>query len=150
MRSGATIIAAVLSVFTGGPLRCPCQLAALFESYPPTVLTPHAATQEDEAGRSEKHRCSCKTHREPAPPEQPIEQKPTPGVPCQHCPGVDLVPPVATGERLASDRDLGDWSAAFPDAAFPQTHRPDTLHPVTHLMTTSAPDRLRYCHSFRC
>lgn len=157
MSRAAAIIAAVLSVITGGPLRCPCHLAALFLSPSPAVRTTTAAPPKGEAGRCDDQRCSCKTHREPAPPEQPTEQptdqqKPAPGVPCQHCPNVDLAPPAATGERLAGDRDPGDWSADSPASApvGTQTLRPDTLVLIPGPVTPSAPDRLRYCHSFRC
>ena len=151
MRRAAAIIAAVLSVFPGGPLRCPCQLAALFENRAATVLIPQPAPADDEAGGCENQRCSCKTHREPAGPE-PTEKTPAPGVPCQHCPNIDLVLPVVTGERLASDRDPGDSPGASlaSDTAVPLTHRPDTLTLVGREFTSSAPDRLRYCHSFRC
>lgn len=156
MQRAASIIVAVLSVLTGGPLRCPCRLVALFADCVPTVLTAQPASVEGEPDRCGGERCSCKSHREPAPPEQPPERTPerlpAPGVPCQHCPNVDLVPPVTTGERLAGDRDPGDLTAAAHDAApaDPLTRRPDARALAAPEFTSSAPDRLRYCHSFRC
>lgn len=156
MQRAAAIIVAVLSVLTGGPLRCPCRLVALFADRVPTVLTAQPTSVEGEPDRCGGERCSCKSHREPALPEQPPERTPerlpAPGVPCQHCPNVDLVPPVTIGERLAGDRDPGDMTAAPHDAApaDPLTRRPDALPLAVPELTSSAPDRLRYCHSFRC
>lgn len=149
MQRAAAIIVAVLSVLTGGPLRCPCRLVALFAD---CVLTDQPASVEGEADRCGGERCSCKPHREPALPEQPPERLPAPGVPCQHCPNVDLVPPVTIGERLEGDRDPGDMTAVPHDAApaDPLTRRPDALPLAVPELTSSAPDRLRYCHSFRC
>ncbi len=156
MQRAAAIIVAVLSVFTGGPFRCPCRLVALFADRAPTVLTAQPAPAASEPDRCGGERCSCKPHRVPAlpgqPPERTPEQLPAPGVPCQHCPNVDLIPAVTIGERLAGDRDPGDLTAAPHDAApaDPLTRRPDALPLAAPELTSAAPDRLRYCHSFRC
>jgi hypothetical protein len=152
MRAGAAIIAAVLSVFTGGPHRCPCRFAAVLVSYSQTAPSLPTAASEDGTGGSGELSCSCKSHPEPARPDVPTKRKPTPGVPCGHCPAVDLVLPSGSGERAVGDREPGDVSAAsFGDsAAAPLAHRPDPLALVPLERTSSAPDRLRYCHSFRC
>ncbi|MBA4065734.1 MAG: hypothetical protein C0501_18850 [Isosphaera sp.] len=155
MRRVAAIIVAVLPVLTGGPLRCPCQLAALFADHVQSalvVLTPRPTSVEDEPGRYRGERCSCKSHRGPALPGQPTERPPAPGVPCQHCPNVDLVLAVTIGERLAGDRDPGDMTAPPFEAAqtVPLTRRPDAWSLAVPELTSAAPDRLRYCHSFRC
>ena len=155
MRQVAAIIAAVLSVLTGGPLRCPCQLAAHFADYAHAasiVLTPRPSSVEGKPGHRGGERCSCKTHRGPALPGQPTERPPAPGVPCQHCPNVDLALAVTLGERLAGDRDPSDMTAAPLEAAqtVPLTCPPDALSLAVPQLTSAAPDRLRFCHSFRC
>lgn len=152
MRAGAAIIAAVLSVFTGGPLRCPCRFAAVLVSHSQTTPSLPMAPSEDGAGGCGELSCSCKSHPEPARPDAPTKRPPAPGVPCGHCPAVDLVLPGGSGERAVGDREPGGVSAAsFGDSsAAPLAHRPEPLVLLALECTSSAPNRLRYCHSFRC
>ena len=145
MRLLATIIAVVMSVTTGGPLRCPCQLAALVRG-----TTCVAETVQVDPATFETHTCCCQSHREPEEP-QPTEREPSPGEPCPHGPSVDLVLPTAGGERHAGGGGLGD----FPVAAHGAVEIP--LYCGLNLQlfvvcepTSSKSDRLRYCHSFRC
>lgn len=146
MRLVATIIAAVMSVTTGGPLRCPCQLVPL--------LRPEAAVCETIRpieGQTVERCCGCKGHREPN--SEPTAPRPSPDrPPCQHGPAIDLVPPAHPGERVTDGTDPTD-------PATPCGGDPASVSPVLSLDTplrvrlapfTSLPDRLRYCHAFRC
>lgn len=141
MRAVAAIIVAVMSVTTGGPFRCPCQLAALFKERACNTEATRPAPPV-----SEKHGCSCKHHSETERPA-PSEPKPAPGVPCEHGPKIDLVPPFAGG-----DRDLDDSVFADPGRshALPLTPVPPATSPDTPAPLSSPSDRLRYCHAFRC
>ena len=152
MRLAMAIIVAVMSVFTGGPLRCPCHLAVLFTKRPPTAQPFQVTRLPSNAERCSTHRCPCKTHRSPTGPEQPGEPAPVPGAPCGHCPNFDLGLPAVNGDRLQTDRDTGDFTSApfSRDAHVFLTTCLDTLLNASDPITSSAPDRLRYCHSFRC
>lgn len=151
MRAAAAIIAAILSVFAGGPLRCPCQLAAVFESRPPTTRSHQTAPTDNEAVRCGCRHSSCQTQKESVGQAQPTEQQHAPQVPCEHRPGVDLVLPGGGGERASGERATGEVTAApFECAHALSVPQPATQLPVPRHLTTSAPDRLRYCHSFRC
>ena len=147
MRALAAIIVAVMPVTTGGPLRCPCRLAALFKTEPRVCDASRPA--ED---RPEKRGCPCKSHGESKEPG-PGEPKPAPGhPPCSHHLGIDLAPPLAGAERVVHDRDPGNPAVAAVN---------DTCLFVPPLGTgvrllspgagpSQLPDRLRYCHAFRC
>lgn len=152
MRLAVAIIVAVMSVVTGGPLRCPCQLAVLFNNRLPTAPPLQATRLTAETERCSTKHCPCKSHQPPVDPEQPAERTPVPGAPCGHCPNFDLGLPVGNGDRLQTDRDTGDFTSApfARDTHVFLTACLDT--PVTAIdpIDSSAPDRLRYCHSFRC
>lgn len=150
MRNVAVIVAAVLTVFTGGPLRCPCQVAALLRDHTPAPPTRPPTPPADEASRCGC--CSCKAHRDAADPKQSAEREPAPGNPCPHCPNIYLVLPVTNAERLPGDHDHGDWTAGPFDAtpAVPLTRHPHAVFLPVSDSHRPAPDRLRYCHSFRC
>lgn len=152
MRLAVAIIVAVMSVVTGGPLRCPCQLAVLFNNRLPTAPPSQVTRLAAESERCSSRQCPCKSHQTPVDPERPAERTPVPGAPCEHCPNFDLSLPVGNGDRLQTDRDTDDFASA-PFAR--ETHvfltaSPDTLVNASGSITSWAPDRLRYCHSFRC
>lgn len=143
MRVLTAIVAAVLSVTTGGSLRCPCQLAQVFR--PAAAVAPVAL-----ADKSPCRSCPCHSHEEPESPA-PTAPQPGPRCPaCPHCLSLDLTPPPAGGDRGVDDQ-LGDAAA---DLDLPRTGpvggataarvvRTDGAHPPP-------PDHLRYCHAFRC
>ena len=139
MRALTAIVAAVLPVTTGGPLRCPCELAQL--------VRPVAVVSAD---KSPCPSCPCHAHEEPDSPE-PTDPRPVPGLPpCPHGPGVDLTPPPAASDRAVDD--------PFGAAAADITHQhsgfeagASTARFVLADATPSPPpDHLRYCHAFRC
>jgi hypothetical protein len=73
-------------------------------------------------------------------------------MPCGHCPNFDLGLPVGNGDRLQTDRDTDDFTSApftRPAHVFSTTCQ-DSLVNASDPIHPSAPDRLRYCHSFRC
>ena len=145
MRLAAAILATVMSVTTGGPLRCPCHLLALLRTGPSTVVAPPAAEQEASGG------CGCRVHREPQP--EPTDQRPRPHrPPCPHGPGVDLLPPLSTGERVVGGHDSGDPVVTLPGHGYAPTTASSYDSAVSAHVTPAAspPDRLRYCHAFRC
>ena len=152
MRASVAIIAAVMSVTTGGPLRCPCQLAALFpgNQFPPGAACDTEAYPAIPA-ENEKHCCSCIKHHEP---ERPAPTKPTqaPDAPCEHGLGADLVPLVANGERVAGDLNPGDPVFALAGRSYPflkASVQPVAI-PTLSGSLSGHPDQLRYCHAFRC
>lgn len=147
MRAFAAITVAVMSVTTGGPLRCPCQLAALFRIETRLGLATRS-TPDLPKGRC----CPCESHADPGLP-WPVEPKPSPHFPpCKHHLVIDLAVPHMDAGRVLDDRDSGDPTAvpvrdcggAFPEnvtaaALLSSGGRPLPPH-----------DRLRYCHAFRC
>lgn len=146
MRRVAAIIAAVMSVTTGGPLRCPCHLIALLQ--PECCAAPVA---QPAAERPVEHCCGCKAHRAPQP--EPTDPQPSPHrPPCPHVPGIDLVPPHAPGERAASGHELGDPAvmALGGGHVSASARASDSPPPVPVTLAASPPDRLRYSHAFRC
>lgn len=150
MRALATIIAAVLSVTTGGPLRCPCQfLPQVRAASAERVATPRAEV-------SSCRGCGCRAHQEkesppPAPADSPPQERnETPHAPCPHGPGVDLTAPPGGVE-------MGDSEAG--------TDQPVLVSGGNYALTLSALDcvaphppsappstcqHLRFCHAFRC
>ena len=147
MRAVTAIIVAVMSVTTGGPLRCPCQLAALFRTE--TALGPTAhSTMDLPKGRC----CPCGSHAAPGRPG-PVEPKPAPhSPPCRHHLVIDLAAPHAGTERVFDDHDPGDPTAAPVN----DTDRSLLVHSADAALLSSAGrsppprDLLRYCHAFRC
>lgn len=146
MRAVVAIIVAVMSVTTGGPTRCPCQIAALFRAGTQTCEPPPAQKRSQE-----KRACRCHSHCESS-EQQPEHPTPPPESPkCPHGPGIDLAPPQSATDRAASDAgDLSQLEFAATHGLFavaPRGHS-GLFDPGTHL--SPHPDRLRYCHSFRC
>lgn len=149
MRAAVAILAAVMSVTTGGPLRCPCYLVALLKGT--TVTAPPAEFPLPTPAPG----CSCKSHREadePKPGEENTPEKtPHPSAPCNHGPGVDLVAPTASGERPTGGDETGQSTLAF------SVERLDLSPSHAGAVRAIVPDPpssnhspLRYCHSFRC
>ncbi|MBX9582895.1 MAG: hypothetical protein K2X87_21515 [Gemmataceae bacterium] len=145
MRLVAAIIAAVMSVTTGGPLRCPCHLVARLRTEPAAVPVPQSAVE-----RPADRCCGCKTNREPRP--EPTDPRPAPHPPCPHGPGIDLVPPLATGERVVGGHGSGDQAVTAPGDGHdcPSAWGLDPPLPVPVAVAASPHDQLRYCHAFRC
>ena len=141
MRVLTAIVAAVLSVTTGGPLRCPCQLAKVARPAAPATVC------DDAPGcRS----CPCHRNAEPVSLQGQCPEPAPERVPCPHGPALDLTPPPAGVERV------GDDSPAFDGGAFGE-------HPAARLVCNQAAgsrattpaypppvDHLRYSHAFRC
>lgn len=148
MRTLAAIFAAVMSVTTGGPLRCPCQLAKL--------CLPSERPCQDAPARpsAPTHQCGCKAQtgderRAPA-DHRPGERSPGDHTPCHHGPVADLAAPAA-GERLAGD-STGDALSVSP-SGFNLVARPTAVSGGRAGWLESAPSSqalLRYAHSFRC
>ena len=149
MRLVAAIIAAVMSVATGGPLRCPCQFAALFRNTPCTdqsaVRT--VPTTQPSAPHSG---CGCKTHTTDD-EQPPAEHQPDQPEPCNHGPGIDLVAP-STVDRQSGD--LGAEGAPFAATSGEfLSYRALVRHDLAERppgSDTSLPARLRFSHAFRC
>lgn len=148
MRAVAAIIAAVMSVTTGGSLRCPCQLAFLFRA----GSCDTSACVEASPPTAEKQTCSCEARHEPEQPD-PAEPKPGPAKPpCPHGPGIDLIQPAAGGERIGGSDVTGGLAMAPPCASAAGCHARghQEAPPPDPARRWPTPDRLRYCHSFRC
>lgn len=147
MRRVLAVIAAVMSVATGGPLRCPCQLAALFldgsSSRETSARIPPPAPPSHPSG------CKCQGHvhdDEPAPTEERRDHP----EPCNHGPGVDLLTP-ATADRQAGDSGSDGHAVAvshFVPALSVVTEADAPARPLKS--DFSPPDCLRFCHAFRC
>lgn len=146
MRDLTAIIVAVMSVTTGGPLRCPCQLAALCRGE--THSGPVTRTVQPQP----KNRCCpCESHADPGLPG-PVEPKPSPNSPpCNHHPVIVLAAVHAGAERVYDDREPGDPTAAPVSdiARVLPAHAAGAA--LLCLAGRSLPpnDRLRYCHAFR-
>lgn len=148
MRTLAAIFAVLMSVTTGGPLRCPCQLAKL-------CLPSGQPCQEAPAQPpASPPKCGCKAHpaekqRTPA-DNRPGERSPGDHAPCHHGPAADLAAPAA-GERPAGD-STGDALTANL-SGFTLSARPTAVGHGRAEGPVSAPSPqalLRYAHSFRC
>lgn len=144
MRSLVAILAAVMAVTTGGPLRCPCHIAALLRA------NSAARAVQSPAEKPIERRCGCKAHGEPQP--GPTTPRPSPDhPPCQHGPGLDLAPPLAACERVGGGFDWGDPAAVTDNAGRISAAWGVHPHlPVPVTLAASPPDPLRYCHAFRC
>lgn len=146
MRVLATIIVVFSAVTTAGPLRCPCQLVTLLRSPAHSNTVAAAAPTTFNC-----HGCACQSHAHPD-ESRPTEKPPERPEPCKHGPAVDLVAPIAGGDRQLGDREAGESSFTAPGdllAVLP------TRCPITPLFATAGPHpstaaRLRYCHSFLC
>lgn len=144
MRIWAAIFVAVMSVATGGPLRCPCQVKAMFEG-----MTSLAAVPKPKSEKAPRHPCTCHAHQQE---EQhgPNEPRPEPNCPtCPHGPGVDLVPPVAAGERTAGERSFGETTFGYASVSLAATTISLRRSPAFIEPNSSPPEQLRYCHAFR-
>lgn len=144
MRLWAAILAAVMSVTTGGTLCCPCQFAALCER---TISHERAIQVHTEAPA--EHRCPCHAHQDSEPP-CPAEEQHQPVPSCPHGPGLDLATPTTFGERTSTDGEF--QVASFEDMAPVFSVSLPTLSVAKSLfaLDSSQPHRLRDSYSFRC
>lgn len=151
MRALATIIAAVLSVTTGGPLRCPCQLV-------PQVRV--ACAESVSVPRPDESSCSgcrCRGHHEEETPSRSPADAPTqdrhesPQAPCPHGPGIDLAAPpggVEPGDaQSGADQPAAIGGHTF-DLALSAACCAAALRPPAPSSSTC--QHLRFCHAFRC
>jgi hypothetical protein len=149
MRLVAAIIAAVMSVATGGPLRCPCQFAALFRNTPCTDQS--AVRTLPTTQPSDLHSCcGCKTQTTDDEPP-PAEHQPDQPEPCSHGPGIDLVAP-STVDRQSGDLGAEGAPFAATSGAF-LSLRALVRHDLAERppgSDTSLHARLRFSHAFRC
>lgn len=144
MRSLVAILVGFMSVTTGGPLRCPCQLAGVVKH---SAAPSKRVTTEPPL----KHPpCGCKAHA--TKDDRPAEEKsPTPSEPCKHGPTLDLAVPVTGGERQHGGVDGGCGDAPLvgpPSADWPLCKTSSV--PAPPGATTSPAAFLRYAHAFRC
>lgn len=149
MRAAVAILAAVMSVTTGGPLRCPCYLVTMLKGTAVIVPPAECPLPTPAAG------CSCKGHREadePKPSEERAPDKtPHPTAPCNHGPGVDLLAPTASGERLTGGDETGQSTLALSVERLDLSpSHAGAVRAVLPDPPSSVRDPLRYCHSFRC
>lgn len=130
MRMSAAVLAAVLSVATGGPLRCPCQLAQL-------VWGSYCVADDSDCERAE---CPCHSHEEPGQRD--------PGEPCHHGLGLEVV---AVVNASGGDNSF-DGPMPAPVSRAPQLIERNAVgfERFDCLDFRSISDRLLYCHSFRC
>ena len=144
MRAAVALLAMVMSVTTGGPLRCPCRVAALLH----TSTCP--AKAEPRAASPEKHRCHCQTHRG-QPESKPKEPNRTPQPPCEHSTAVDVISPTAA-ERVAGDEEpevtggFSPWSSTFAHITLP----PLTLAARVPIPRFASRTLLQLAHALRC
>lgn len=149
MRTLVAIIAAAMSITTGGPLRCPCQLVkhCLASALP----TPSATTLP---APPPAHRCGCQSHasddQQLPDKSAPDDRRPQDESPCQHSPGADLAAPPS------AERQIGSFAA---DILVSAPVCPVDLAPSSSqaglapgILNTGPASRafLRYAHSFRC
>lgn len=146
MRALTAIVVAVMSVTTGGPLRCPCQLAALCRAETRFGLATRTVPHQPES-----RCCSCESHAALGLPG-PVEPKPpSNSPPCEHHPVIALAVLHAGAERVLDDRNPGDSTEA---------HGGNSDHVVSahaaNVAVHSATERslppckhLRYSHAFR-
>ena len=140
MRVVAAILAMVMSVTTGGPLRCPCQVLTLLKGDSPS--TSSLPTPDDDDC------CSCKSHLKKHENKSPDPEKKLP--PCQHGPEIDLPPPsnadsLVEGHDLAVAGDLNCESLIPSNAPFRDASRVASRnHHAPPLQV------LKYCFAFRC
>lgn len=142
MRVLTAIVAAVLSVTTGGPLRCPCRLAELIRPTPP------ATVHDDTVPVSRS--CPCHRHAEPDASERQCPERAPERVPCPHGPAFVLTPPPAGAERVGDDSPADEGVALGEHAAFRVVCNRTAA--LTAAASTHPPpvDHLRYSHAFRC
>ena len=139
MRMVAAVLAAVLSVATGGPLRCPCQLAQLVCG---TERVAEARADAEHLG------CPCRTHRD-SESSQPSEYGRVPVKPCDHGPSIDFVASVAGERSLGNDVSYGDPALDVHARTVPIDRSFGPFLPVPPV-SVAVSDRLKYCHSFLC
>ena len=149
MRLAATILAAIMSVTTGGTLHCPCQIQSLFP-----CSTSVSAIPNSQSEATAKQSCSCSTHRDAQELSHPgHEPEPKPeGPTCPHGPSIDFVSPIIGGERNTGDRDSVGLAFHFDGLSLVSTRKVSSLNSDTNQLIhhSSAFDLLRYCHAFHC
>jgi hypothetical protein len=136
------VIAAVLTVTTGGPLRCPCQ-------FPQLVCETDRIAESLSA--DETLNCPCHSHhKSELPPSS--EQGRAPAKPCEHGPGIDIAALVTNGERPTVYHDSFDGPEldSILDSHTSQNDQSNGRMLLDCPGRTSESDRLKYCHSFRC
>ena len=145
------IIAAVMSVMTGGQLRCPCQFVSLRSDLPNTAELSPASRDSCTVSFPSRDRCrGCGAHRDADCPS-PVKKRPIHHEPCGHSLGVDLAP-FAAADRLSNLEGSEVGSVATTSCALlPLLIRVPPSFEVKPFGPDSAPlTRLRYAHSFRC
>lgn len=148
MRVAAAILAMVMSVTTGGSLRCPCHVLTLLKGDARCVSdTPNPVSNPDE-----DECCPCKSHRKKEENKSPHSEKKSPcSPPCPHGSGIDLPPPYSSGERVAGDHDLGvrgDSLGVPPSLQI--TCRCDAVRDAFQNPFAPPHQSLKYCFAFRC
>lgn len=151
MRALATIIAAVLSVTTGGPLRCPCLLVPQIRAACVETVAPPSGDDSSPSG------CRCRAHQEAevpplTPPDSPHQGRhEPPHAPCPHGPGIDLTAPPAGVEQGESQSGAeqpalvgaGTFALVLSTLGYVAASHPPAPPPATC-------QHLRFCHAFRC
>ena len=148
MRTLAAIFAVFMSVTTGGPLRCPCQLTKL------CLPTGQPGQEVPAQPPAPTQKCGCNAHstdeqRTPA-DNRPEDRSPGDRSPCHHGPAADLAAP-ASGERLAGD--FTGNALPLSSSGFTPAIHPAAVRGCRAGWLESAPSSqalLRYTHSFRC
>lgn len=145
MRHLAAIVAAVMSVTTGGPLRCPCQVTAFVRS-----SACESASGQTKPAADQPQKCGCKAHAAAEAPPPAEETPPTPE-PCKHGRGIDLVAPAAGSDRQAGASEHAGVSLVVSTETLGSlaVRRGSSLPHGTHGTHTTLLSRLRYSHSFR-
>lgn len=149
MRLAATILAAIMSVTTGGTLRCPCQIQGLLP-----CSTSVFAISNSHSESTAKQLCSCSTHRDAQElSHSGHEPEPKPESPtCPHGPSIDFVTPIMGGERNTGDRDSAGLAFHFDCLSRVSPRELNSLNSDTNQVKhrSSAFELLRFCHAFHC
>lgn len=153
MRAVVTIIVAVMSVVTGGPLRCPCQFATMFRAVTcSTESTSAVRIPQTPQSAADHSGCGCKAHMA-ADDQPPEERHPVQPEPCNHGPGtnIDLVAPTTVDRQ---SRDFGAFNISCAVTSGVHLTYPALLrHGITASprgSDSTLPTLLRFSHAFRC
>ncbi|QDU21349.1 hypothetical protein [Urbifossiella limnaea] len=141
MRALTAIVAAILSVTTGGPLRCPCQLADLLRPAAPAAVCDNAPVCRS---------CPCHRHAEPDDPQPRSPDRVPERVPCPHGPALDITPPPAGEYGVGNDTPSDEGIAFCEDVAVRVAVIGDATPTALKLAQTPPVDHIRYSHAFRC